>query len=159
MAHKGKHYKLWFRRDFSNVGNYAEGFPEAYVCNVTGVAFDGSAIPMFDDRLWFNAQTGHTATRTWSCPNDHPGPGRTRGEIQVISDVHVPPETYNLRVYRNDALLILDLIFPKDNTTGYERIQWRQSRGYTIVSKDPRVTVSTIGGGSWLYADYTRHDP
>jgi hypothetical protein len=66
MAHVGKDYKLWFRRD-ANVflDNYRRGFPEAFRVESLGPMFSARwAISLLKDVLWTN--TSKEFSPTWT---------------------------------------------------------------------------------------------
>src|SRR4051794_6679686 len=66
MAHVGKRYKLWFRRDLSLNQQNVNGWPEAYNCQVSGIrgTFMGSAGILTGLALNTNKDPGDT--REWT---------------------------------------------------------------------------------------------
>jgi len=66
MAHRGKHWKLWFRRDANwNLNNYAEGYPEAYFIRSRDfISSPRYAVSLIDTVVAVNVNK--TYDRTWT---------------------------------------------------------------------------------------------
>jgi len=65
MAHVGRSYKLWYRRDASwDLNNYRFGFPEAYLCFSHGTIFSARySVEVIDYEPAVNLNKGYS--RVW----------------------------------------------------------------------------------------------
>lgn len=147
MAHKGKHYKLWFRRDWSvQLNNYEWAFPEAFEVTENIIRWDGHEIDALERVLGLNLSTGHDAKRLWrSDPVFGPG-ANFRWEMEVTDANYDEMKTFNFRLYRG-ATLVLDCIGPNDQGVNhYRRWTMRSPPEMIVITKDPRISI--LNGGS-----------
>jgi hypothetical protein len=125
MAHKGRRYKLWFRRDAAwNLNDYNYGYPEAYYMRFRS--------PMVSTRWDLHSLSDATAvnlnktyTRVWTTPPIGGVFDNTYWSIELLG----PPDTYALELrfrLKHAALVdlpLFDATYPiNQQVFGYELI-------------------------------------
>lgn len=160
MAHKGKNYKVWFRRDVSNVSNYKDGYAEGYFLrDMTGV--DGS--PWFPRRLikevGVNLEKEIPPFPTWTMPHELPIGAPLRWRFIPEDWLERSVNTFRFQILVTFDFRILDIRCRREfNGQGYDRYS---SRVVTdVIVKDSAITLTPAAFYISLdYADYSRYNP
>lgn len=161
MAHKGKVFKKWIRRDLALSDDWRVGqYPEAFIANVD--MFTSTLFPMekLNDQLLYNLRADSSTTREWTA--DTPaGPGfRLRGRLIIESEDWGNELQFRYQVLVEFDFRILDVIMTTERPSQrYSR--WRARRVDEVIIKDTRIDILPPFSGEcdFVYAPYARYNP
>lgn len=143
MAHKGKHYKLWFRRDCNLLlNNNRMGWPEAYKIVAMG--------PMLSARYAINAlpaelliNTNKTFDLTWTSPVVGGFFDNVRMTVELPLEFSVGSPGIKIRIVH--TAIINTPIFSAEYTVGFpfgNYPAWRTNQLHHLSFLSPDITLN-----------------
>lgn len=160
MAHKGKRYKLWVRRDLATtVLNYNDAYPEAYILGFTGVSSAFFQLERINGGLIYNTRKDSSIRRLW-LGNDTTGPGiQLRTSVEVTDDPPGLPVKFTWTVFVGQIFRILEVqCETTPETSGYE--SFHNNTVPTVTIQDSRIDIDMINFRcGCTAARYDRYDP
>lgn len=160
MAHKGKFYKVHKRRDFSNVSNYREAAPEAYVLAEYGrIESTFFNIPPIVDTLAYNTRTLEDPVMQWT--SDEPtDPGVTcRWRLIFPDEEHGIQNKFRFQLLVRFDFRIFDVILGPNGSIQPGNISVVHPTA-ELIYKDSRIDYDPLNGG-WNIspAPWSRYNP
>jgi hypothetical protein len=159
MAHVGKKYKLWFRRDLSINRKNVDGWAECYVCRASGFAGTDSSI--WNQSFWqcVNLTKGAVPDREWVSEYRIINGVEYRLRWSITNNINLGSDS--VRVYMERKTLGTILSFDaRDVSTPYE-YQIR-NWGFKIAETAP-VTPARLrlagGGMAAAAAEWAIYNP
>lgn len=141
MAHIGRLYKLWFRRDFTLNGRFHDrGYPEAYVLGFRGISSEFWRLDRLQlGQLLINKAKEPGILRRWDMELTHSFP-RIRAQIEVLGDPTTLQPIIAFRVFNSSTFRILDLRYQM-RMFDFDYQSFQSGVAPEIVVKDTSITI------------------
>lgn len=160
MAHVGKFYKLWFRRDLAvSLNNYKFAYPEAFVLTISGISSTFFQLHGIDDSLLVNTRRDSTTIREWVGPNTTPPPVKVQPIVEVTDTNWGDEREFHFRLEVSLGFRVLD--FKCVSEVPQLRYGTWQARFVTdVIVLDSRINYTP--GNFFIKveaADWSRYNP
>lgn len=160
MAHKGRDYKLWFRRDFWNVRNYRDAAPEAYhVRTLAGVSSSFWNLNPVVNNLAYNTRVDDSAVRQWTSDKAGSTNNPVRWRFIVEDETWEDPKVCRFQILVNADFRIFDIRIEAFNRTSVPR-EWFFRRRAEVLIRDTGILFTESSFElDVVYTGYDRYNP